>query len=78
MMPPGAARGGPVYESSVRGPTCDSLDCMTKFAYLLELAMGDWLYFEEMGAYTVAAASTFDGFDLSHVFYVHTDRALGS
>lgn len=64
---------GPKYESSVWGPTCDSLDCITKKARLPELAIGDWLYFEEMGAYTVAAASRFNGFNLSQCFYINTE-----
>jgi len=64
---------GPVYESSLWGPTCDSLDCISKNACLPELAIGDWLYFEEMGAYTVAAASRFNGFNLSRIFYVQTE-----
>ena len=40
---------------------------------LPELAIGDWLYFEEMGAYTVAAASRFNGFNLSRIFYIQTE-----
>ena len=38
-----------------------------------ELAIGDWLFFEEMGAYTLAAASRFNGFDLSRVYYTNTE-----
>lgn len=41
------------YESSVWGPTCDSMDCITRTANLPELQIGDWLLFEDMGAYTV-------------------------
>lgn len=40
------------YSSSIWGPACDSPP-----AYV-----GDWILFENMGAYTVAAASTFNGF----------------
>ncbi|KAH3743547.1 hypothetical protein Pelo_15053 [Pelomyxa schiedti] len=39
------------------GPTCDSLDCITQEAMLPELGIGDYLYFENMGAYTMAAHS---------------------
>jgi len=46
-----------LYSTMIFGPTCDSLDCITKEAMLPELKVGDWLYFENMGAYTSAAHS---------------------
>lgn len=49
------------YECSVWGPTCDSIDCIVKSAQLPMHEVGDWLYIQDMGAYTVAAASTFNG-----------------
>jgi len=50
------------YKSTIFGPTCDSMDCIGKDIDLPELEVGDWLYFKNMGAYTVAAASPFNGF----------------
>lgn len=35
-----------------------------------ELQVGDWILFENMGAYTVAAASTFNGFQRPTIHYV--------
>jgi hypothetical protein len=32
--------------------------------------VGDWMYFQNMGAYTSAAASTFNGFPTTQKFYV--------
>lgn len=32
--------------------------------------VGDWMLFENMGAYTVAAASTFNGFQRPTIHYV--------
>ena len=32
--------------------------------------VGDWMLFENMGAYTVAAASTFNGFQRPTIYYV--------
>jgi len=58
------------YLSNVFGPTCDSLDLVAKEVLLPELFVGDWLYFENMGAYTTAAASSFNGFKTSSQFYV--------
>ena len=37
---------------------------------LPKLKVGDWLYFENMGAYTMAAASSFNGFAPSEILYV--------
>jgi len=50
------------FKSTLFGPTCDSMDCIGKDLDLTELEVGDWLYFKNMGAYTVAAASPFNGF----------------
>ncbi|KAL7312272.1 Ornithine decarboxylase [Mucor circinelloides] len=60
------------YESSVWGPTCDSIDCLNKSARLPKLEPGDWLYYENMGAYTICAASQFNGFRKSEVLYTNT------
>jgi ornithine decarboxylase len=55
---------------SVWGPTCDSMDCIYKAYRLPELNVGDWLLFENMGAYTMAAASEFNGFQKPNVHYI--------
>jgi ornithine decarboxylase len=55
---------------SVWGPTCDGLDKINNSCELpADLAPGDWLVFDNMGAYTLAAASTFNGFPRSQVKY---------
>ncbi|CDW55309.1 ornithine decarboxylase [Trichuris trichiura] len=53
---------GKSYWSSVWGPTCDSLDLVVPCAKMSELEEGDLLVFENMGAYTLAASSEFNGF----------------
>ena len=58
------------HESSVWGPTCDGLDCVLPSVSLPELSPGDWLYFNNMGAYTMAAGSTFNGMPRPRVYYV--------
>ena len=63
----------PEYNCFIWGPTCDSIDCITKNGSLPELLPGDWLYFEEMGAYTIAAATRFNGFKKSKVIYTTTE-----
>ncbi|PWN43323.1 ornithine decarboxylase [Ceraceosorus guamensis] len=55
---------------SVWGPTCDSIDCVRSIAHLPKgLEVGDWLVYEEMGAYTICAASSFNGLRQSEVRY---------
>ncbi|XP_073530260.1 ornithine decarboxylase isoform X2 [Phyllobates terribilis] len=58
------------YSSSIWGPTCDGLDRIVERFDLPELQVGDWMLFENMGAYTVAASSTFNGFQRPSLFYV--------
>ncbi|KAI1283400.1 ornithine decarboxylase [Xylaria sp. FL0933] len=59
-------------EYSIWGPTCDGIDRITesiRFAH--ELDVGDWFYFEDMGAYTKCSATKFNGFSDAHdVLYV--------
>lgn len=55
---------------SVWGPTCDSIDCVRPMAYLPnQLQVSDWLVYENMGAYTICAASGFNGLQTSQVHY---------
>jgi ornithine decarboxylase len=60
----------PKHLASVWGPTCDSIDCVSPKTMLpTSLEVGDWLGFDNMGAYTVCAASCFNGFEVSNVVY---------
>ena len=61
-----------MIEYSIWGPTCDGLDCIIKSASFAEVVeTGDWLYFEDMGAYTKCSATRFNGFTNEHkVIYV--------
>ena len=52
-----------LQKSSIWGPTCDGMDCILKSCYLPPLNIGDWILFENMGAYTISAASNFNGFE---------------
>lgn len=63
-------RNGPRYKSKIFGPTCDSIDKISDEVMLPELAIGEWCYIENFGAYTTAAASTFNGFQQTPVIYV--------
>jgi ornithine decarboxylase len=52
------------------GPTCDSIDVVLSSYELPSMDIGDWLFFEEMGAYTRCAASRFNGQGSHTVHYV--------
>lgn len=64
------SRSGPDYTCSIWGPTCDGLDRIAANAQLPLMDVGDWLIFEDMGAYTLAAAGCFNGFPVPKVFPV--------
>jgi hypothetical protein len=69
-----------LFGSTVFGPTCDSIDVIARSVLLPKLDVGDWMYFQNMGAYTMAAASSFNGFAPSEKFYVcsvHPDYLEG-
>lgn len=71
--------GSDLVPSSVWGPTCDSIDCVCPVAQLPRtLEVGDWLGFEEMGAYTICAASQFNGFRSSLVHYTSGTGTSGN
>ncbi|POS86311.1 hypothetical protein EPUL_004072 [Erysiphe pulchra] len=57
---------------SIWGPTCDGIDCIAESACFDQIInIGDWLYFENMGAYTRCSATRFNGFPNSHkIIYV--------
>jgi ornithine decarboxylase len=63
-------RDGDNYESVVFGPTCDSMDTVCENIQLPELAIGEWCFIPNFGAYTVAAASDFNGFSKLRAFYI--------
>ena len=62
-------------EYSIWGPTCDGIDVITTQHFLPGVInVGDWLFFENMGAYTKCSATRFNGFTDSHeVFYISSE-----
>ena len=63
------------FDYSLWGPSCDGIDRITEFCTLRgEIDVGDWLYFEEMGAYTRCSATRFNGFTDNHdVVYISSE-----
>ena len=56
-----------MHPSVVWGPTCDSIDQILTDVLLPKLEPGDGIYWRNMGAYTLCAASTFNGFPVPEV-----------
>lgn len=67
--------GGQMIAYSVWGPTCDGIDCIAeKWESGDTVDVGDWLYFEDMGAYTKCSATRFNGFTDKHeTIYVSSE-----
>jgi len=63
-------RNGERYSSVVYGPTCDSMDKICTDIKLPELAIGEWCFIKNFGAYTVAASTEFNGFTKTKAFYI--------
>ena len=53
------------------GPTCDALDTISLAEKLPELMLGDLLYSENIGAYSNASATSFNGFPPAKVLHVN-------
>jgi ornithine decarboxylase len=61
------ARNGPRRLFSLFGPTCDSHDSLGDAVQLeQDTAMGDWVVFDDMGAYSNALVTDFNGFQSDH------------
>jgi len=59
-----------LYDCSVFGNTCDGIDRISASCGLPDVPLGTWFVYTNMGAYTTAAASNFNGFDVPNTFYV--------
>jgi ornithine decarboxylase len=57
-----AFKRGPTQICSVFGPTCDALDVISMAENLPELERDDYVYSENIGAYSHASATYFNGF----------------
>nr|CAE46409.1 ornithine decarboxylase [Chlamydomonas reinhardtii] len=66
------------FLSTLWGPTCDSADCVYKDVTLPVLRNGDWLMWNNAGAYTVAGACDFNGIEFTTPgkLYVWSDSAV--
>ena len=66
-----AFKNGPAEICSVFGQTCDGLDTISHSEQLPELEIEDLVYSENIGAYSNASATWFNGFPPSKVVHVN-------
>jgi len=67
---------GPTQICSVFGPTCDALDTISMTEELPDLEMGDLLYAENIGAYSAASSTYFNGFPPAKVVHVNQEAVV--
>ncbi len=66
-----AFKKGPKQISSVFGPTCDALDTISLAEELPDLKLGDLVYSENIGAYSHASATYFNGFPPAKTVHIN-------
>jgi ornithine decarboxylase len=66
-----AFKRGPTQICSVFGPTCDALDVVSMAENLPNLERDDYVYSENIGAYSHASATHFNGFPPATVVHVN-------
>ncbi len=65
-------RNEKTYPSIVWGPSCDSMDRVSQECMLPNLAIGESIIIKNIGAYSVASATEFNGFPLPGINYIMT------
>ncbi len=66
-----AFKEGPLKVCAVFGPTCDAFDTISVGEELPELEIGDLLYAENIGAYSQASSTYFNGFPPATVVHIN-------
>jgi ornithine decarboxylase len=64
-------RKGPTQLCSVFGPTCDALDTISLTEQLPDMDLGELVYSENIGAYSAASSTFFNGFPPAKVVHVN-------
>jgi ornithine decarboxylase len=62
---------GPTEICAVFGPTCDALDTITLAEELPDMELGDLCYSENIGAYSHASSTSFNGFPPAKVIHLN-------
>jgi len=64
-------RKGPTQICSVFGPTCDALDTISLTEQLPDMEIGEFVYSENIGAYSAASSTHFNGFAPAKIVHVN-------
>ena len=62
---------GPTQLCSVFGPTCDALDTISLAEQLPDMELGDFVYAPNIGAYSAASSTSFNGFPPARIVHVN-------
>jgi ornithine decarboxylase len=62
---------GPTQICSVFGPTCDALDTISLAEQLPDLELGDYLFSDNIGAYSSASSTYFNGFPPAKIVHLN-------
>ena len=65
-------RNEKTYQSILYGESCDSLDIISKNCQLPSLAIGESIVVQNMGAYTTASSTEFNGFSKAELYFILT------
>src|SRR5215475_11176644 len=68
-------KNAPTQLCSVFGPTCDALDTISMTDELPDLDLGEYLYSENIGAYSAASSTHFNGFPPAKVIHINQASA---
>jgi len=74
VIQPEKMKDEPKFKCSIWGPTCDGLDCIVQECLMPKMSTGDWMVFKDMGAYTMSAASCFNGMPKPKCYYIINDK----
>ncbi len=64
-------RGGKKRPCAVVGPTCDAFDTVSNSENLPDLEIGELLYVNDIGAYSNASATNFNGFAKAKIVHIN-------
>jgi ornithine decarboxylase len=64
-------KNGPTQICSVFGPTCDALDTISLAEELPDMDLGEFVYSENIGAYSAASSTYFNGFSPARVVHLN-------
>jgi ornithine decarboxylase len=62
---------GPTQLCSVFGPTCDAIDTISLTEHLPDMELGELVYSENIGAYSIASSTYFNGFPPAQVVHLN-------